>query len=144
MDLTKRPPRSPRVRLGGFCILPRILDKCRATLAGTNGEYKYACPLDMNFLNLLGISPDGLKDQVKMGKGDGEIMEWILRTTQKQMTIPEIMAWSAYHDQRAPADLETRQFFNDYHAQTAPHREDVTSWFDMLDLDDYVTFGGKA
>jgi hypothetical protein len=23
-------------------------------------------------------------------------------------------------------------------------REDIKTWFDLLDLDDYVTFGGKA
>jgi hypothetical protein len=34
-DLTKRPPRSPRVRLGGLALLPRMLDKGRATVAGT-------------------------------------------------------------------------------------------------------------
>jgi len=45
-DLTKFPPRSTRVRLGGYCILPRMLDKGRATFAGKNGEYHYACPLD--------------------------------------------------------------------------------------------------
>ena len=38
-DLTKQPPRSPRVRLGGYAILPRMLDKGRATLADKNGEY---------------------------------------------------------------------------------------------------------
>ena len=31
-DLTKQPPRSPRVRLGGYVILPRCLDKGRATI----------------------------------------------------------------------------------------------------------------
>ncbi len=30
-DLTQFPPRSPRVRLGGYVILPRMLDKGRAT-----------------------------------------------------------------------------------------------------------------
>ena len=34
LDLTQRPPRSPRVRLGGYAILARCLDKGRATLAG--------------------------------------------------------------------------------------------------------------
>ena len=43
-DLTQRPPRSPRVRLGGYVILPRMLDKGRATVAGKHGEYHYACP----------------------------------------------------------------------------------------------------
>jgi hypothetical protein len=42
IDLTQRPPRSVRVRLGRYIILPRLLDKCRATLAGKNGEYHYA------------------------------------------------------------------------------------------------------
>jgi Domain of unknown function (DUF5069) len=37
-NLTQRPPRSPRVRLGGYVILPRILDKGRATLAGNAGS----------------------------------------------------------------------------------------------------------
>ena len=49
-DLTQRPPRSPRVRLGGYAILPRMLDKGRATIAGKNGEYHYNCPMDKRFL----------------------------------------------------------------------------------------------
>ncbi len=44
-DLTKRPPRSPRVRLGGYVILPRMLDKGRALVAGTKGEYNYMEPI---------------------------------------------------------------------------------------------------
>ena len=54
-DLTKRPPRSPRVRLGGFVILPRMLDKGRATIAGKAGEYHFNCPLDQRFLRFAGI-----------------------------------------------------------------------------------------
>jgi hypothetical protein len=34
------------VRLGGFALLPRMLDKCRATIAGKQGEYHYNCPND--------------------------------------------------------------------------------------------------
>ena len=39
-NLTQHPPRSPRVRLGGYTILPRLLDKARAVIAGTAGEYR--------------------------------------------------------------------------------------------------------
>ena len=53
-DLTKQPPRSPRVRLGGYVILPRMLDKGRATIAGKNGEYHYACPLDKQIPRICG------------------------------------------------------------------------------------------
>jgi hypothetical protein len=77
IDLTQRPPRSVRVRLGGYVILPRMLDKCRAMLAGKNGEYHYACPVDQHFLNFVGIDAEALKAEVATGKGDGEILEWI-------------------------------------------------------------------
>ncbi|HEY6170543.1 MAG TPA: DUF5069 domain-containing protein, partial [Verrucomicrobiae bacterium] len=60
-DLTKRSPRSPRVRLGGYVIFPRMLDKGRALLAGTIGEYCYACPLDPEFLTFAGVNAEALK-----------------------------------------------------------------------------------
>ena len=28
--------------------------------------------------------------------------------------------------------------------KVAPKREDIVTWFDLLDVDDHVTFGGKA
>jgi hypothetical protein len=37
IDLTQRPPRSFRVRLGNYVVLARMLDKGRATLAGKDG-----------------------------------------------------------------------------------------------------------
>ena len=40
-DLTKEYPRSPRETLGGYVILARCIDKCRAFLLGQNGEYNY-------------------------------------------------------------------------------------------------------
>lgn len=47
-NLTQHPPRSPRVRLGGYAILPRVLDKARASLASTLGDYKFNNPLDFD------------------------------------------------------------------------------------------------
>ena len=73
-DLTQRPPRSPRVRLGGYAILPRCLDKGRALLAGKNGEYNYDCPLDQRVLEFAGIKGDALKKQLALGKSDSEIL----------------------------------------------------------------------
>lgn len=143
-DLTQRPPRSPRVRLGGYAILPRILDKGRALLAGQIGEYKYACPLDERFLNFTGINPKALKAELAKGKGDGEILAWITKRAKIKRDDVEIAAWSALSDQRAPADLESREYFNQLHAQIAPKREDVVTWFDLLDIDDHVSFSGRA
>ncbi len=53
-NLTQRPPRSPRVRLGGYVILARGLDKGRAELADTAGEYKYNNPMDRHWFRYTG------------------------------------------------------------------------------------------
>src|ERR1044071_5073118 len=111
-DLTKQTPRSPRVRLGGYVILPRMLDKGRALLAGKVGEYKYACPLDQRFLDFVGVDPKALKKQLAAGKGDGEILKWISATAKHKRTAAEIEAWSAWQERRAPDNPEGREFFN--------------------------------
>jgi hypothetical protein len=143
-DLTQHPPRSPRVQLGGYVILPRMLDKGRATIAGKNGEYNYACPVDQRFLNFVGIKADALKKQLAAGKGDGEVLNWIRENAKHRRTESEINAWSAYQTSRAPSDTDSREFFQEVQRKIAPKREDISTWFDLLDTDDYVSFGGKA
>lgn len=143
-DLTKQPPRSARVRLGGYVILPRMLDKGRATIAGKQGDFRYNCPLDKRFVDFVGIDADKLKEQLEAGKGDGEILNWINQNAQFKRNQPEIDAWSTWQERRVPTDLDTRKFFAELHQQAAPHREDIGTWFDLLDLDDFVSYGGKA
>ncbi|MFN7141322.1 MAG: DUF5069 domain-containing protein [Limisphaerales bacterium] len=143
-DLTQRPPRSARVRLGGFVIFPRLIDKGRATVAGKNGEFHYNCPLDQHFFHFVGVEASQFKEQIAAGKGDWELLQWVQENGKHKRTEPEIMAWSAYHEQRVPTDHETRKFFNDLHQKAAAHREDIATWFDLLDLDDHVSYGGQA
>ena len=143
LDLTKRPPRSPRVRLGGYVILPRMLDKGRATVAGLNGEYHYACPMDQHFINYTGIDPEKLKEQLAAGLGDSAILAWIDENAADKREPWEIAQWSAYHVARVPTDTDTREYFNGLHKEASELCEDVATWFDVLDLDDYVCFGGK-
>jgi len=143
-DLTKNPPRSARVRLGGYVILARMLDKGRALLAGKNGEYNYACPMDERFLDFAGVSADALKKQLASGKGDGEIIAWIQKNAKNKPSDAEIASWSTYAEQRVPGDVESRQYFTELHSKAGAKREDISTWFDLLDLDDYVSFGGKA
>lgn len=143
-DLTQRPPRSPRSRLGGYVILPRMLDKGRATVAGKNGEFHYNCPLDQQFLSFAGIDAAQLKEQLALGKGDGEILEWIHAFGKCKHAPSEIAAWSSFQEQRGPSDLESRKYFHESHTKMGPNRTDIATWFDLLDLDDYTSFGGKA
>jgi hypothetical protein len=142
-DLTQRPPRSPRVKLGGYAVLPRVIDKCRGTIAGKAGEYKYNCPLDQRFFEFAGVDAEAFKQQVASGKGDGELLEWIEKNAKPARSVPEINAWSKFQEERGPGEIETREFFHDIHKQVAPKRTDIVTWFDLLDLDDYASYGGK-
>jgi hypothetical protein len=126
LDLTQRPPRSPRVRLGGYSLLARMIDKGRATAIGKNGEYHFNCPLDQRILNFLGLDPDKLLAELKTGKGDGEILEWVTKNSRHQRNPWEVEQWSDYQDRRGPdGDVETLEFFTEYVSKLAKTREDI-------------------
>jgi len=144
-NLTQRPPRSPRVRLGGYVILARVLDKGRAELAGIAGEYKYNNPMDRHWFRFTGITPEALKAELAAGRGDGEILAWIDEHAQPKRAPWEVQQWRADQNERGPdGDVETLELFTERVGGLSQTREDVKTWFDYLDLDDHVTFGGKA
>ncbi len=143
-DLRQGPPRSPRCRLGGYVILPRMLDKGRATIAGQNGEFNYDAPFDQHVINFLGFEPAALLEQLAAGKGDGEILAWLSAGARHQHTPWEIEQWSEYMLRRTPdSDEETLMFFFRRVGSFTKTREDIRTWMDLIDLDDLVTFGGK-
>jgi hypothetical protein len=142
-DLTRHPPRSPRVRLGGFVQLPRMIDKARAHVAGTLGDFHYNCPIDQRFLSFTGINADAFLTEVKAGKSDSELLAYVMANMNPQRHASEIAAWSQWFEQLTPTPPDTRAFFNDVHRKNAAHRDDIATWFDWLDLDDFVTYGGK-
>jgi hypothetical protein len=145
IDLTQRPPRSFRVRLGNYVILARMLDKGRATLAGKYGEYIYNSPTDQQLVQFLGFDADALLKELATGKGDGEMLEWVEAHSKTPRSSWEIEAWSAFMDKRAPdSDAETLAFFAEYLGRLSKTREDVKTLFEFGELDDYVSFGGKA
>ena len=145
IDLTQRPPRSFRVRLGNYVVLARMLDKGRATLAGKNGEYKYNSPTDQRLVQFLGFDPKALLKKLANGKSDGEMLEWVQDHSKTPRSPWEIGPWSAFMEKRAPdSDAETLAFFAKKLGRLSKTREDVKTLFEFGELDDYVSFGGKA
>ena len=72
-------------------------------------------------------------------------LAWIEQNAPNQHTPWEIQQWSAYLNEHGPdGDVETLEFFTKRVGDISKTREDVKTWFDYLDLDDHVTFGGKA
>ena len=65
-----------RVTLAGYVHLARMIDKCRAVLAGTEGEYIYPCPLDERLLEFVGITCDQFTSAVRTHPTDAGVAAW--------------------------------------------------------------------
>ena len=126
-------------------LLARMLDKGRATIEGKNGEFHYNCPLDQHILSFLGLDPEALLNELRTGKGDGEILDWVMANAKQKRAPWEIEQWSGYQERRGPdSDAETIEYFAERVGSFSKTREDIRTWLDLLDTDDHVTFGGKA
>src|SRR5205807_381170 len=92
-DLRKEAPRSPRVRIGGYAILGRTIDKCRASVAGDIGEYHFDCPLDNMLFGFKGVKGSDFKAQIENGASDQQMAEWLELNGEKK-AADEIKHWS--------------------------------------------------
>jgi hypothetical protein len=143
-DLNIHPPRSPRVRLGGFVHLPRLLDKARAFNAGKHGDFTYPCPMDQRLLDFVGIESDSFLAAVKTGKSDTAMLCWVTENSTSNRRPHEILAWSNWMENAAPGDPGRHRNFAAEIERLAPGRTDIVTTFDRLELDDYVTYGGRG
>ena len=136
-DLTTEAPRGARETLAGYVIAARTLDKCRAVLAGTEGEYHFDCPLDNFFFGFAEIKADDFKAFVATGASDTEVAEWIGQHA-KQREREAIVLWN--NDLRykriseLPAKLQL--FLEDYIPENLPKHRPVYHLFDVYDLEE--------
>ena len=138
-DLTKEPPRSPRNRLGGYALMARMIDKGRADLQGSVGEYHYACPLDQMLFDFKGVQADEVKKLLGSGTNDEQIVAWFgSHGTAK--TTEEIKAWSdGVEGYRPYDDPEKKDWFAEECGKVGLKPESSTL-VDYLEADDRVSF----
>jgi hypothetical protein len=134
MDLRKNYPRSPREKLAGYVHLPRMIDKCRASLAGTEGDYIYPCPMDQRLLDFAGITAKQFSKAVSE-KDDPVVAEWFTKTAKPHSTA-EVEQWNEKFLTRGPDTEEKKAYFRQQLDAIDPTRTDITSWADLLDLDE--------
>jgi hypothetical protein len=143
-DLSQHPPRSTRIRLGGYVMLPRSLDKARAKAADKLGEYAFPNPMDKYLLEFAGIEAEAFSAAVKTGKSDTEMLAWVKEHSTTKRAAWEIAAWSDWLENLTPGNARRHGLFAERITKYAADREDIHTMMEWLDLDDFVTFGGKG
>src|SRR5687767_2068974 len=125
-DLTKEFPRSPRETFAGYVHAGRMLDKCRAAIAGTAGEYHYDCPLDRFFFDFTGIDAEAFKAFVATGADDAAVAAWIADHS-KIKERGEIVVWNnKMRDMRlSELPLPLQLFLEDYIPKFIPKNRTV-------------------
>lgn len=134
MDLTTTYPRSVRDKWLGVVQLGRALDKGKAKAHGNPGEYNFDCPMDEAVFEFLGMNGEEFLEVIKNAKSDAEIEAYAKRFVDKK-SPDEIERWNDEWLKHGPSD-ESREYFLNLRNQVAPGRTDVTTWADLLDLDE--------
>ncbi|MCF3652511.1 DUF5069 domain-containing protein [Synoicihabitans lomoniglobus] len=137
LDLTTTFPRSPRETLGGYVHAGRMLDKCRAVVAGTNGEFHYNCPLDGFLFEFTGIDHEAFKAFVATGADDTAVATWINENS--QVKDPEaVVQWNNKMRDMRLSDMPVplQMFLEGYIPQYIPAGKIVRVWFDVYDMEE--------
>jgi hypothetical protein len=138
-NLKKGFPHSPHAMLGGYVLAKRALDKCRAELARTAGEYHFDCPLDRNFFGFAGIKASEFRKFVATGADDAAVGKWIEKNAKKRPRI-KIIKWN--NDLRYKRISEMHDQFQEYMEDYIPKNvpgaviHHIRYFFDIFDAEE--------
>jgi hypothetical protein len=143
MDLRKSFPRSMKVKIAGHVHVARMIDKCRAVLAGTEGEYIYPCPMDERLMEFAGITAEQFTAAVKTNPTDEGVAAWFQQAV-KPHRPAELENWNQTLLARGPSSPESAARFKKYLDAIDPSRTDLTAWSDLQDLEEGRTVPRRA
>jgi hypothetical protein len=135
MDLRKSFPRSMRVKMEGYVHFARMIDKCRAVLAGTEGEYIYPCPMDERLMKFAGITDKEFTATVKANPTDEGVTQWFMKASIPHQQV-ERNEWNEMMLTRGPSTPDKQKYFNKLRDAVDPSRTDLTAWADLQDLEE--------
>lgn len=124
-----------RATLAGYVHLARMIDKCRAVLAGTEGEYIYPCPMDERLMEFAGFTSEQFTAAVKANPTDDGVVAWFRRTA-KSHPVADLETWNQQLLSRGPSSPESAERFKKYLAAIDPSRTDIVAWSDLQDLEE--------
>lgn len=133
MDLTKEFPRSPRARLGGISMFPRTIDKARAQMSDTLGEYIYDCKMDKQLFTTLGCSADEFLQAVRVSSTESEILDLLVP---KRIDDDKLKAHNERIENWLPTDPEGWERFKNDVQTIGKGNPKIKSRTDLLDFEE--------
>ena len=124
-----------KVKLAGHVHVARMIDKCRAVLAGTEGEYIYPCPMDERLLEFTSLTSEQFTAAVSANPTDEGVATWFAQAA-KRHAPDELEEWNQKLLARGPSSPESAAKFKKYLAAIDPSRTDITTWSDLQDLEE--------
>tara|TARA_B100000029_G_scaffold463513_1_gene496882 strand:+ start:475 stop:903 length:429 start_codon:yes stop_codon:yes gene_type:complete len=134
MDLSKVFPRSPKQKIAGLVHLGRMIDKARAYKEKKLADYIYPCPLDNIILNFLCIEADTFAN-ITVEKKEEEISNWV-KGLIKSKTPNDLVLINKIILEKKPDSEDRLQYYNKTRDKIDPSRSDVTTWVDLMDLEE--------
>ena len=134
MNLTEASPRSPREKIADLSHVPRMIDKARADRQNTLGEYIYPCPMDKIMLEFLGVDAETFQKKA-CNDTEESLSAWIL--SQYKHRSPEDK--DAANNKILKAQPDSPEKWETFHKilnGIDPSRTDITTWADLIDLEE--------
>jgi hypothetical protein len=135
------PLRSPRETLGGYVILPRLIDKVRSHAKGAlppeyfpqllGGEGT----LDWRFLTFTGLDRETLRAAIIAAPDDAAVLAWVERHATAH-TTSEKRAWAESIAAYRPDPERAQRRAQRYPEVAARFDVGAISLFDLIDLDE--------
>jgi hypothetical protein len=141
VDLARHAPRSPyNTSLLSMIGLARLIDKGRASLSNSLGDYFYGKDsfLDSHVLKFLGISAESFQNALKDLPDDGAVLNWVQKQIDKSDT--DIIDFNDKITSRGPRNTKQKSWFKKRVGGLDPNRPDITTLMAMVQLDDQITF----
>lgn len=140
-DPSKIQLRSPRASLGGYVLLPRLIDKVRLLAKGqlpqayVTNVLKPGITLDGRFLTYTGVDAESLRQAILSSQTDEEVLAWI-QAHAKPATVQDKLAWAGQLAEYRPDDNIVEYRKRVYPELTSMIDIASLSVFDLIDLDE--------
>ena len=134
MDLSREFPRSPKQKMAGLVHLVRMIDKGRAYKEKKLADYIYPCPLDKIILNFLCVEADTFAN-ITVEKKDEEISNWVKELI-KSKTPNDLVLINKIILEKKPDSEDRLKYYNKTRDEIDPSRSDLTTWVDLMDLEE--------